>query len=390
MIIGYLVPEFPGQTHAFFWRELTAMEEAGQTVCLYSTRHPAPGTCPHTFAPQATARTTYLFPPRAVDAFELLRLPGRTARAAAYVAGLRQTSPAGRARILGLLPSAARLVADARARGVSHIHIHSCANAAHLGALANILGDLPYSLTLHGDLPVYGTDHGAKFSRARFVSAVTRPLAAQIREVSPTTDAPVIWMGVDTNRFVPIVRPANSVFTVATIARLNHAKGHRFFLRAMAELRRAGIDIRYQIAGDGPEKATIQAEIARLALGDRVEMLGALNEEGVLALLQGSDALALTSIGKGEAAPVTLMEAMSCGLPVIASIIGGTPDMIEDDCDGLLVPQEDVGAIVTALRGLIIDPARAARIGQAARESAQRKFDRQINARKLLERIKAG
>lgn len=153
MTIGYLVPEFPGQTHAFFWRELTAMEEAGQTVCLYSTRHPAPGTCPHTFAPQATARTTYLFPPRAVDTLELLRPSGRTARAAAYVAGLRQTSPAGRARILGLLPSAARLVADARARSVSHIHIHSCANAAHLGALANILGDLPYSLTLHGDLP---------------------------------------------------------------------------------------------------------------------------------------------------------------------------------------------------------------------------------------------
>lgn len=390
MKIGYLVPEFPSQTHAFFWRELTAMEEAGRTLCLYSTRRPAPGACPHGFAAEATQRTTYLFPPRAGDALTLLRHTGRAARAAAYVAGLRQTAPADRARLLGLLPSAARLVADARARGVGHVHIHSCANAAHLGALAHILGDLPYSLTLHGDLPVYGTDHAAKFSRARFVSAVTHPLAAQIHEISPATEAPVIWMGVDSDHFVPVARPADPIFTVATVARLNHAKGHRFFLRAMAELRRAGLDIRYRIAGEGPEKASIQAEIARLALGDRVEMLGALDENAVLALLQGSDALALTSVGKGEAAPVTVMEAMSCGLPVIASIIGGTPEMIDNGRDGLLVPQEDVTAIAAALRGLIADPNRAARIGQAARDSARRKFDHRANARKLLDRIEAG
>ena len=391
MTLGYLVPEFPGQTHAFFWREIGAIEDAGTPVRLYSTRHPPSGACPHDFAPQAIRRTTYLFPPRpAPAARHILGHPLRVARAIAYVAGLGETSRKGKARLLALLPSAAMLVADARRHGVSHLHIHSCADAAHLGALANILGDLPYSLTLHGDLPVYGTDHRAKMKRARFVAAVTRPLAAQVHAVSSATDSPVIWMGVDCDRFAPVPRPENPVFTVATVARLNHAKGHRFFLRAMADLRDRGIAIRYRIAGDGPERDAILAEIRELGLQDRVEMMGPLNEAAILELLQGADALALTSTGKGEAAPVTVMEAMACGLPVICSLIGGTPDMIRDGQDGFLVGQEDVAAIVATVARLVADPGLRRQIGKAARQSALSGFDHRANAQKLLDRIGSG
>jgi colanic acid/amylovoran biosynthesis glycosyltransferase len=389
MSIGYLVPEFPAQTHAFFWRELTAMEEAGRSVRIYSTRRPAADACPHAFGPMAAGRTHYLFPPRLAASARLLGHPVRTAHAKAYLWGLKETPVAERARLFALLPSAADLVADARAQGVTHLHIHSCANAAHLGALANILGDLPYSLTLHGDLPVYGKDHAAKMARARFVSAVTRPLAEQIHAVDPKIRVPVIWMGVDGARFAPRPRPKNPIFTVATVARLNQVKGHRFFLRAMARLRDEGFDLRYRIAGEGPEQAAIEAEIARLGLGSQVELLGALDEAAVLDLLQASDALALTSIGKGEAAPVTVMEAMSCGLPVICSIIGGTPDMIEDGKDGFLLPQEDVPAIAEAVKQLMKDPDLAHRVGTAARISALSKFNFRANAMQLLQQIEA-
>ena len=390
MTLGYLVPEFPGQTHAFFWREIGAIEQAGMPVRLYSTRRPAPGSCPHAFAAEAAGRTTYLFPPRIGAAAAgtpgyLARLP----KAVGYVMGLRETAMKGKLRLLALLPSAAMLVADARRNGVTHLHIHSCADAAHLGAMAQILGDLPYSLTLHGDLPVYGRDHAAKMRNARFVSAVTRPLARQIHEVSPATDAPVIWMGVDCDRFLPQARPENPMFTVATVARLNHVKGHRFFLQAMAQLRDQGVIIHYKIAGDGPEKPRIIAEIAALGLEDQVEMLGSLDEAAILALLRRVDALALTSFGKGEAAPVTVMEAMACGLPVICSVIGGTPDMIEDGVDGLLVAQQDVAGIAKAVSTLTQSPEIRQRMGDAARATALRKFDRHVNAAKLLDRVRS-
>lgn len=390
MTLGYLVPEFPGQTHAFFWREIGAIEAAGTPARLYSTRRPAPGSCPHAFASLAAERTTYLFPPQiGFAARDIPRYARRLPSAVAYVMGLRETSLKGKLRLLAMLPSAAMLVADARRHGVTHVHIHSCADAAHLGALARILGHLSYSLTLHGDLPVYGTDHAAKMERARFVSAVTRPLAKQIWETSPGTDAPVIWMGVDCDQFSPRIRVKNPVFTVATVARLNHAKGHRFFLQAMAQLREKGLIVHYKIAGDGPEKDQIAADTVAMGLNDQVQMLGSLDEMAILELLQSVDALALTSIGKGEAAPVTVMEAMACGLPVICSIIGGTPDMIENGVDGLLVAQQDVSAIAQATRRLAEDPDLCTRIGIAARATALRQFDSRVNAEKLLDRIRS-
>ena len=390
--IGYLVPEFPSQTHAFFWREMQAMEAAGVPVHLFSTRSPPPEACPHDFADTARARTTYLFPPNPLQtAMMLIKRPARTLQAISYILGLSETPLPQRLWLLGLVPTAAGLAQTARTRGMSHIHIHSCANAAHLGALAHILDGLDYSLTLHGDLPVYGTDHSAKMKRACFVSAVTAPLQRALQqEIGHDQPYPVIWMGVDVERFCP--NPARNIdleapFKVVTIARLNYMKGHRFFLRAMAQLRSEGLHIHYQIAGDGPERAKIEAEIATLGLEDQVDMLGSISETRVLELLRSANALALTSINQGEAAPVAVMEAMSCGLPCIVSIIGGTQDMINDGVDGLLAPQRDVETITTALRKLVLDPEARVAMGQAARTSAEAKFDHRRNAVALYEAI---
>ena len=188
-------------------------------------------------------------------------------------------------------------------------------------------------------------------------------------------------------RFNFAYRAPGQDFTVATVARLNHMKGHRFFLQAMAQLRQQGISIAYRIAGEGPERDAILAEIDRLGLQDQVQMMGSLDESRVLDLLRSVDKLALSSIGQGEAAPVTVMEAMACGLPVICSRIGGTGDMIRDGVDGFLVPQGDVAAIVDRLRRLQSDPEFAGAMGQTARQSALVSFDHQTNARLLLSRI---
>lgn len=392
-VLGYLVPEFPGQTHAFFWRELTAIEGMGQPVRCYSTRRPGAAACPHPFREDAALRTHYVFPPALGPALSwLLSHPLASARAARYVLSLTETPVRQRLRLLGLVLAAGDLAADCARNDVGHVHIHSCANAAHLGALARILGGPAYSLTLHGDLPVYGSDHGAKFARAGFVSAVTRPLAEAIKSVAPDTQAPVIWMGVDTDRFRPpahdTAREKGAPLKVATVARLNRTKGHRFFLEAMALLRNEGVDIGYTIAGDGPERDAIEAEVARLGLGDRVEFLGSVGEDEVLALLQSVDALALTSFAQGEAAPVTVMEAMACGLPVVCSVIGGTPDMIENGHDGVLVPQCDPDAIADATRRIALDVDYARRLGENARRTATEKFDFRANAKKLLDWLK--
>jgi len=389
--LGYVIPEFPSQTHAFFWREAAGLEAGGAFVRFVSTKRPPEDACPHAFAEEARRRTRYLFPPSPSALSAARQLTPRTlARLAAYVAGLAESNARERAKVLALVPSALELVSIVESDRLDHVHVHSCADAAHLAAVANIICGVPFSLTLHGDLPVYGKDHGRKFSRASMVSAVTRPLAEQIREVSATVPTPVVWMGVDTDRFRPRDRFDDSTsdpLRVVTVARLNLVKGHHFFLEAMARLTREGHDIRYEIAGSGPYQKEIQREIAALGLSDRATMLGAISEHAVAELLSRADVFALTSYGLGEAAPVAIMEAMACGVPAICSLIGGTGDMIVSGEDGILVEQRNVDDIERALRALL-SRERRAEMSRRARQSAVEKFDYRSTASDLLDHMK--
>jgi len=385
--VGYLVPQFPSETHAFFWRELSAMRDAGARVAVLSTRPPKPGACRHEFAAGARRETWDLDRPDVGALTLLLTRPRRVAEALRYVLSLEESTPAEKLKILALVPCAARLAALARRLHLRHVHLHSCADAAHVGALANILDDVPFSLTLHGDLPVYGKDHRQKFTRASWVSAVTRPLQEQIvaRTGVPASQVPVIWMGVDTDRFVPCAhRAERSALKILTVARLIPQKGHHDALAAVAHVRKEGMDVRYVIAGSGPFEEEIRQEIVRLGLEDAVEMAGSVSETGVRALLAAADVFLLPSYGLGEAAPVSVMEATACGLPVICSRIGGTPDMIRHREDGWLVDQRCPDQLADAFRSLATDPGLRERLGQAARRTALAEFDHRTNARKLL------
>ena len=394
LAIGYLVPQFPTQTHAFFWREARALEEAGVRVQFLSTTRPPPDSCPHDFADAARERTRYLFPPKILDAVRGLALrPRRTIQAVGYVLGLRETPIVERMKLLMLVPTAMDLVNTVRQQDIGHVHIHSCATAAHLGALGNILDELNYSLTLHGDLPVYGTDHPAKMQRARFVSTVTRPLQKSLEsEIGKDRPYPLIWMGVDTKLFRPNPdrqpRVPSDPLRILTVARLNAAKGHIYCLRAIAKLREDGIDIHYQIAGEGAARRDIEAEIGKLGLGDHVTLLGSVSEQTVLSLLHETHVVALTSIGLGEAAPVAVMEAMACGVPCIVSVIGGAPDMIDTGRNGILVPQKDVAAIADAMERIATEPGLLDAMSLQARKTAEQTFDHRHNALKLYAAIK--
>src|SRR5262249_40387506 len=157
--------------------------------------------------------------------------PLRTVRALGYVAGLRESPLKKRLVYTGLLLSAADLLRHARRLGLEHIHVHSCADAAHVAALCRLLGGPSYSLTLHGDLPVYGTDHARKMAGAEFVACVTTPLKQQVVQQvgKPAAQVPVLWMGVDTDRFHYDGSRAyeDPRLHLVTVARLNPMKGHR-------------------------------------------------------------------------------------------------------------------------------------------------------------------
>lgn len=393
MRIGYLVPEFPAQTHIFFWREICVLRKLQVDLLLLSTRRPQM-LSRHAFGPEALAETRYIFPPRLWPSLVyLLSRPQLTLQMLRYIFKLEEATLGMRLRLLGLMVCAADLLLLARLEKLDHIHGHSCANVAHLLALADQLGDLPYSLTLHGDLPVYGKGHRSKFARARFVACVTYALQKQVEELCGLDKKllPVIRMGVDVEKFRP--GPAREVqvgiLRLISVGRLAECKGHIYALRALRLVLDKGLNATYTIVGEGEERTRLENEINRLELQAYVRLLGTAGEHEVLQYLHDADCFVLPSIGFGEAAPVSVMEAMACQLPVIVSIIGGTPEMIEPNVNGILVAQKDIEGLAEAMLKIGVDHQLRMALAKAARQTAVTEFSAEHFATELHKAILA-
>ena len=158
-------------------------------------------------------------------------------------------------------------------------------------------------------------------------------------------------------------------FTVALVGRLSWEKNHDVFLRALARLRAAGLEIRAVLAGEGPERARVEARVKELGLQDQVRMAGYV---AMPALMPQVHAVCLCS--RIENLPLSLLEAMAWQRPVVATRVGGIPDVVEDQVTGLLVPDDDEHALADALQRLISDPARARAMGQSGRQRVEREF----------------
>lgn len=182
--------------------------------------------------------------------------------------------------------------------------------------------------------------------------------------------ARTIYNGVDVRRFHPpdTGRREGKEFTVLSAAHLIPEKGTEVLLRAISACSER---VRLMVAGDGPERQRLERLAVSLGLEDRVEFLGLRND--VDRLLREVDTFAHPALWQ-EAFGLTVAEAMASGLPVIASDVGGIPELIEDGRTGLLVAPGDVAALTAALGRLMERPQLGAELGRAARQRVERRF----------------
>jgi len=144
------------------------------------------------------------------------------------------------------------------------------------------------------------------------------------------------------------------------VGRLTAQKALGVALAAVAEVPAA----RLLIVGDGPEREPLEREAARLGLGERVRFLGAVSRDRTLALVAGATASVLSSAW--ENLPHAAVEALSVGVPVVSTAVGGVPEVVRDGENGLLVPPGDPAALAAAMRRLLDDPPLRARLAAAA------------------------
>jgi len=165
------------------------------------------------------------------------------------------------------------------------------------------------------------------------------------------------------------------------VGRLCEQKNFGDLVAAAAHLREAGVPFRAVVAGDGPLRGDLEADIAQGGLQDTVTLLGAVDD--VTPLLQAADMLVMPSLWEGL--PLALLEAMACGLPVVGYAIDGLSDVVEDGRHGLLVPKGDTAALAAACRRLVEDPELRERLGRSGRELVEQRFGFDRTIEQLLE-----
>jgi glycosyltransferase involved in cell wall biosynthesis len=164
------------------------------------------------------------------------------------------------------------------------------------------------------------------------------------------------------------VQPDDVVITLA--ANMRPAKRQWMLVEAMAELSSTQPSAKAVIAGDGPDRASIEEIVGRLQLADRVIVLAGYND--VAAIYAASDIAALPSTGEGL--PGSGIEALACGLPLVATPNGGTPEVYEDGISGISVTDQTPTGLANALVPLIESAEMRVRMGVAARERAENEF----------------
>jgi glycosyltransferase involved in cell wall biosynthesis len=170
-----------------------------------------------------------------------------------------------------------------------------------------------------------------------------------------------------------------------TVAVQREPKGIQYMLAALPAVAAAFPEVRYLLVGDGPHRGALEQQAARLGVSDRVVFAGA--RDDVARLLAAADLFVLPSLT--EALPTVLAEAMAAGRAVVATTVGGIPEMCHHGEAALLVPPADPEALAAAVCRLLANPRQAAAMGRSGRRLVAARFDIRAQARALAEDYRA-
>lgn len=319
----------------------------------------------------------------------------RPVASARGISGLLGASGRHVAKNLAVVPKALWIARELERAGCEHLHVHWAGTTASAGMLAARLAGIPWSMSCHR-WDIYEDNLlAAKVRSASFTRFISRGgqrdaagLGADVRRTC------VIPIGTSVPRTVPpLTWPGRNPFRILCPANLLPVKGHAYLLAACAELIGEGRDVRLSLAGEGPLREELAAQARRAGIAGRVTFLGHLPRPALLQLYEDRsvDAVVLPSVdmgaGEHEGVPVSLMEAMAYGIPVLSTRTGSIPELLPDEF-GLTVPHRDASALAEKLRGLIRDERRYLSVGEICRERIREDWSVEVSAARLLALIR--
>jgi colanic acid/amylovoran biosynthesis glycosyltransferase len=291
------------------------------------------------------------------------------------------------------LAEACRIVPWIRESGACHVHAHFGTNSTEVVMLLTALGGPSYSFTVHGsefDRPEF-LKLGEKVRHAAFVVAISSFGRSQLYRWADYADWPkvhVVHCGLEQAFYDVQAVPIPATPRVVCVGRLSAEKGQLLLLNAVSHLARKGTQLELVLAGDGDMRPELESQIAHQNLQGQVRITGWISSQQVREEILAARALVLPSFTEGL--PVVIMEAMALQRPVLATYVGGIPELVRPGVDGWLFPAGDVNRLVAVLEEFLATPVeKLEKMGEAARLRVLERHSVDTEARKLAQLFRA-
>jgi glycosyltransferase involved in cell wall biosynthesis len=401
----YVCYEFPSLSQTFISNEFLQLRRSGVNVralALYRAHPEDLGRRERELADE----TLCVLRPGLLAGFgdlfwALARRPGRTARAIAWLT--RGEAPLRRwVAYASHLLYACHVARRVDLADVGVFHAHFATGPASVAMFLGLLTGKPFTVVAHAyDIYLDRMALGLKLETAAAFVTISNENREWLiyRYGARARNVRVIHCGVDTHSLAgPAAKaqPSEPPLIVA-VGRLTAKKGHDTLIRACGLLRDQGVAFTCQIVGGGEEQAQLQSLIDGLGLTRQVRLIGPLPHDQALGLTASAAvaALACRQIADGDrdGIPVSLMEAMALGVPVVSTRVSGIPELVQHDQNGLLVEQDDPVALASALGALLREEKRRRALGAAGRRTVEKEFDltrTTATMRVLLESVAPG
>jgi glycosyltransferase involved in cell wall biosynthesis len=287
---------------------------------------------------------------------------------------------------------------------IRHLHAHFAHGTTTVAWLASTITGVPFSFTGHAK-DIYAPSLNPagllrrKLDAARFAVTCTEANRRHLAGIAPRAAVHRVYHGLNAD-FSQLVAEngrgpdRGERLRVLAVGRLVPKKGFDVLLRACALVAAEREDVELDVAGEaGEQEAELRALVHELGLRDRVRFRGPLGQGELFAEYRRATVLCapsrVLSDGDRDGIPNVLVEAMACGLPVVATGISGIPELVEDGVNGLLVAPDDPGELAAAILRVARDPELARRLGAGGQVTVAERFDGERLATDLVRLFRA-
>jgi colanic acid/amylovoran biosynthesis glycosyltransferase len=397
MHVLYVIGTYPLVTTTFVDREVRSLRRLGVDVQILAVRRPPAGSPLSDDQRLLQQDVTYLLPAsrRAVvlgHLYFVFRKPVRYLRTLLHIASRPHPSLRARAKTVVHFAEGVHAAYLVRHRIFDELHAHFADRAATIALVAGRLLDTPYSLSIHtgADIFVNPVLLPEKVRAARRVVTCTAHNRTRLAAtVGPhaTVDIAVVRHGLDLHAYRPEPCLLAGRARVLAVGQLTERKGFAPLIEACHALSTDGYEFSCRIVGEGPLRGALQGRVAALGLGGVIELCGALPHELVVRQYALASVFALPCVEAGDGdvdgIPNALIEAMACGLPVLAGDLPAIRELVRHDVNGLLTPPGDVPALAAALARLLKNPRLRRALARNGRRTVAEMFDSEVNIRRF-------